>query len=156
VREWIFETQRSRTGTDADWISDNADTVDTAHLALRGRLSDALDWSLGASYSTATGTVHTRNAGPVAGGPTPTAGNAKRFPAFVDSLLRLDAALRYRFRDNWTASLGYVYETFGQHDWRSDTVNPFVPAVGSSIFLGHQPHGYDAHVIAMTLGYRFR
>src|SRR5262249_50249679 len=142
VREWIFEKQRSRTTpgvAETEWISDNADTVDTAHIGLRVQLSEALDWTLGASYSTATGTVKTRNADPLG-----TSG-AQRFPAFVDSLLRLDTALRYRFRDNWTATLGYVYETFGQHDWRSDTLNPFVPAVGSSIFLGTNPHGYDAH-----------
>jgi MtrB/PioB family decaheme-associated outer membrane protein len=151
VREWIFEKQRSRSApdlADSEWISDNADTVDTAHVGLQAKLSAALDWTLGASYSTATGTVKTRNGGPL--------GGARRFPAFVDSLLRFDTALRYRLGDHWTASLGYVYERFGQHDWRSDTVNPFVPAVGSSIFLGHQVSGYDAHILAMTLGYRFR
>ena len=155
VREWIFETQRSRTGTDAasEWISDNADTVDTAHVGLKLKLSEALEGTLGVNYSTATGTVETRNAAPA--GVAPTA-NARRFPAFVDSLLRLDAALRYRFREDWTASLGYAYETFGQHDWRSDTLNPFVPAVGSSIFLGGNPHGYDAHILALTLRYRIR
>lgn len=155
VREWIFEKQRSRSGTDAtsDWISNNADTVDTAHVGLKAKLSERVDWTLGASYSTATGTVQTRNAGGVT--PLP-AVSAKRVPAFVDSLLRLDAALRYRFREDWTAGLAYAYETFGQHDWRSDTLNPFVPAVGSSIFLGTNPHGYDAHVLTMTLGYRFR
>ena len=156
VREWIFEKQRSRSGADvadSDWISDNADTIDTAHVGLKATLSEALDWTLGASYSTATGTVQTRNA---SGTAPSTTGTAKRFPAFVDSLLRLDTVLRYRLRDNWTASLGYVYETFGQHDWRNDTINPFVPAVGSSIFLGSKIHGYDAHIVAITLGYRFR
>ncbi len=155
VREWIFEKQRSRTAadiSDTDWISDNADTIDTAHVGLKAKLSETLDWTLGASYSTATGTVQTRNPGPLVNGPA----TAKRFPAFVDSLLRFDTALRYHFRDNWTASLGYVYETFGQHDWRTDTINPFVPAVGSSIFLGNNTKGYDAHIVAMTLGYRFR
>lgn len=161
VREWVFEKQRSHNGVDVsaadDWISDNADTVDTAHVGLKATLSEALDWTLGASFSTATGTVQTRNAGPLNAATLPqTAGAAKRFPAFVDSLLRFDTALRYHFRDNWTASLGYVYETFGQHDWRSDTINPFVPAVGSSIFLGTNTKGYDAHIVAITLGYRFR
>jgi hypothetical protein len=155
VREWIFEKQRSRSGTDvtSDWISDNADTVDTAHVGLTAKLSERVDGTLGASYSTATGTVQTRNAGGVT---PPPAVSAKRVPAFVDSLLRLDAGLRYRFREDWTAGLAYAYETFGQHDWRSDTLNPFVPAVGSSVFLGTNPHGYDAHVLTMTLGYRFR
>jgi MtrB/PioB family decaheme-associated outer membrane protein len=155
VREWIFEKQRSRSGTDAasDWISDNADTVDTAHVGLKAKLSERIDGTLGASYSTATGTVRTRNAGGVT---PPPAVSARRWPAFVDSLLRLDAGLRYRFREDWTAGLAYAYETFGQHDWRSDTLNPFVPAVGSSILLGTNSHGYDAHVLTMTLGYRFR
>ena len=151
VREWIFERQRSRSGVDAvdDWLSDNADTIDTVHVGLKAKLSEALDWTLGANYSTATGTVQTRN-------PGSSSGTAKHFPAFVDSLLRLDTALRYRYRDNWTASLGYVYETFAQRDWRTDTINPFVPAVGSSIFLGNRTNGYDAHIVAVTLGYRFR
>ena len=151
VREWIFERQRSRSGVDAvdDWLSDNADTIDTAHVGLKAKLSEALDWTLGANYSTATGTVQTRN-------PGSSGGTAKHFPAFVDSLLRLDTALRFRYRDNWTASLGYVYETFAQRDWRTDTINPFVPAVGSSIFLGNRTNGYDAHIVAVTLGYRFR
>jgi MtrB/PioB family decaheme-associated outer membrane protein len=155
VREWIFEKQRSRSGPDAtsDWISDNADTVDTAHVGLKAKLTETIDGVLGASYSTATGTVQTRNAGGVT---PPPAVSARRFPAFVDSLFRLDASLRYRFREDWTAGLGYAYETFSQHDWRSDTLNPFVPAVGSSIFLGTTPHGYDAHVVTLTLGYRFR
>ena len=156
VREWIFEKQRSQSGADSasDWISDNADTIDTAHVGLKAKLSEALDWTLGASYSTATGTVKTRNPTPLAN--LPATGTARRFPAFLDSFLRLDTALRYHFRDNWTASLGYVYETFGQHDWRTDTIDPFAPVVGSSIFLGDRTHGYDAHIVAITLGYRIR
>jgi MtrB/PioB family decaheme-associated outer membrane protein len=155
VREWIFEKQRARSGTDAttDWISDNADTVDTAHLALSATLSERLEATLGASYATATGTVLTRNAPDAT---PPSALSARRMPAFVDSLLRLDAGLRYRLREDWTARLGYAFETFGQHDWRSDTLNPFVPAVGSSIFLGSTPRGYDAHVLTLTLRYRLR
>jgi MtrB/PioB family decaheme-associated outer membrane protein len=160
VREWIFEKQRSRSGitADSDWISDNADTVDTAHVGVKLKLSEAFDWTLGASYSTATGTVETRNPGPITNSALlqATGGNAKRFPAFLDSFLRLDTALRYQFRENWTASLGYIFETFGQHDWRTDTLNPFAPNVGSSIFLGTNPKGYDAHIVALTLGYRFR
>ena len=93
--------------------------------------------------------MRTRNPSQSTVGPT-------HFPAFVDSLLRVDAALRYRFGDNWMGGLGYVFETFGQHDWRTDTINPFVPAVGSSIFLGAKTKGYDAHIVAITLGYRFR
>ncbi|MGH7339819.1 MAG: MtrB/PioB family outer membrane beta-barrel protein, partial [Candidatus Rokuibacteriota bacterium] len=155
VREWFFDKQRARSGTTADsgWISNNTDTVDTAHVGLKAALSERLDWTLGAAYSTATGTVHTRNA---RGATPPPGASARRLPAVVDSLLRLDTALRYRYRDNWTASLGYVYETFHQHDWRTDTLHPFVPAVGSSIFLGTRTRDYDAHVMAITLGYRFR
>lgn len=159
VHEWIFEKQRSQSVPDlssSDWISDNADTVDTVHVGLKTTLSEALEWTLGANYSTATGTVKTRNPGPVTPPAAQTNGTAKRFPAFLDSLLRLDTALRYHFRDNWTASLGYIFEAFRQHDWRTDTINPFSPAVGSSIFLGNNTKSYDAHIVAITLGYRFR
>ena len=82
---------------------------------------------------------------------------------------RWDAYYRNRFSQTWPGSgqpvvfwvADYLVGLLGREapdffDWRSDTLNPFVPALGSSIFLGTNPHGYDAHVLTMTLGYRFR
>jgi len=169
THESIFQKQRSRArpvrGTEAidfadfDWISNNTDTIETAHAGLKAELiPKVLDWTVGASYSYALGRVETRN--PVA----PTSGTAaenfsaqaKRWPAFTDELIRLETALAYHFLKNWTGKLGYVFESFQKHDFRTDTLNPFIPAAGNGIWLGNDLKGYTAHIIAATIGYRFK
>lgn len=168
THESIYQKQRSRsrpvTGTttfdfpDYDWISVHTDTVDTVFLgATVGLIPKVLDWTANASYAYALGRVQNRN--PVA----PTSGTAaqdatataKPFPAFEDQLLRVETSLRYHFWKMWTASLGYAFESFQKNDWRTDRLNPFVPGV-SSIWLGNDARNYDAHIVALTLGVRFR
>jgi MtrB/PioB family decaheme-associated outer membrane protein len=167
VHEHIFEKQRSRSRPvsgpttfdfpDFDWISNSTDTIDTIHLGASVRLVPGmLDWTVGASYAFALGRIATRN--PVA----PTSGTAsqqdtaqaKPFPAFQDQLLRLDTGLVYRFWRVWTAKVGYAFESFQKNDWRTDRLNPFVPGV-SSIWLGNDARNYAAHIVALTVGYRF-
>ena len=46
---------------------------------------------------------------------------ARPWPAFEDSLLRLEASLQYHFAKAWTASLNYAFESFRKHDWRTDS-----------------------------------
>ena len=171
--ESIFQKQRSRSRPvrtvageptafdfpDFDWISVNTDTIDTFHASAKAALiPKVLDWTFGASYSYALGRIETRN--PVA----PTSGTAaedfsaqaKPMPAFTDELIRLETALAYHFLKNWTAKLGYVFESFHKHDWRTDTLNPFIPVAGNGIWLGNDPKDYTAHIIAATIGYRFK
>jgi hypothetical protein len=69
-------------------------------------------------------------------------------------MFRLDAALRYHFWKQWTASVAYAFEVFDKTNWRTDELNPFVPGV-SSLWLGNDLKDYTAHIIALTLGYRF-
>ncbi|MBI3456716.1 MAG: MtrB/PioB family decaheme-associated outer membrane protein [Candidatus Rokubacteria bacterium] len=168
VYERIDQQQRSRNrevaGTvtfdfaDFDWISDNVDTIHTVHAGAKAALVPrTLDWVFDLSYSRATGEVNTRN--PV----TPTSGTAAQranatarpFPDLKDSLIRLETSFRYHFWKAWTASLGYIYEKFDKDDFRTDGLNPFVPGV-TSIFLGNDLKGYAAHIVVMTLGYRFQ
>ena len=168
VHEVIEQKMRSRsrpvTGVvtfdfaDYDWISNMADTVDTYHAGLTAvLLPGVLDFTAGANFATATGRIETRN--PVA----PTSGTAaqdataraKPFPAFEDNLLRVDAALKYHFWKAWTATVGYAYESFQKNDWRTDRLTPFIPGV-NTIWLGNDSRNYDAHIVGMTLAYRFR
>jgi hypothetical protein len=44
---------------------------------------------------------------------------------------------------------------FRKHDWRTDTINPFVPG-NSAIYLGNDLKNYEAHIFGATVGYRFR
>ncbi len=151
---------------DYHWVSNNTDIVHTAHGSVRGAIVPrVLDWSLGASWSYALGYIRTTN--PI----DPQSGTAaqdatargKPFPAFEDELFRLEAALKYHFINGWTATLGYAWESFSKHDWRTDSLNPFVPvistagAVGqSSIWQGNDLKNYGAHLIGATLTYRFK
>lgn len=168
THELIFQKQRSRsrpvTGTttfdfpDFDWISDNTDTVDTFHLGANlALIPKVLDWTFVANYSYALGRVETRNPEAVTSGTAAqrTSAIAQPTPAFEDSLFRLETALKYHFGQVWTLSLKYVFESFAKHDWRTDTLNPFVPGV-TSIWLGNDARNYDAHIVALTLGVRFK
>ncbi len=168
--ESIHQKQRSRyrpvTGgvgfdfADFDWISNNTDTVHTAHTGVRVTLiPKVLDWSLTGNYSTALGRIETRN--PV----QPTSGSAanqssataKEMPAFEDSLLRLETGLKYHFWKNWTAGIAYIFESFDKTDWRTDQLDPFIPSVGlGGIWLGNDLKDYTAHIIGLSLAYRFK
>jgi uncharacterized repeat protein (TIGR02543 family) len=52
-------------------------------------------------------------------------------------------------------SVGYIFEKWTQDDFRTDGLNPFVPGQ-TSIWLGNELKDYTAHILAFTLGYRFR
>lgn len=166
--EQMFQKMRSRsrpvTGTttfdfaDYDWISDLDDTVHTIYTNVRASLiPKVLDFSLGGNYSNALGRIDTRNPNAVVSGTAAqiASARAQRLPAFEDTLLRLDTKLSYHFLKNWTASLAYVFESFEKTDWRTDTLNPFIPGV-SSIWLGNDAKNFSAHIVGLTLGYRFK
>jgi MtrB/PioB family decaheme-associated outer membrane protein len=143
---------------DFEWISFMADTVDTVHGGFNvALLPGVLDWAAGVNYATATGRIETRNPVAPASGTAAQrdSARAKPMPAVTDSLLRLDAALKYHFAKAWTATLGYAFESFRKEDWRTDTLRPFVPGV-TSIWLGNDARNYDAHIVGLTLSYRFR
>jgi hypothetical protein len=142
---------------DFDWVSDNEDTIDTFRLGVNTTLiPKVLDWSVTASYETALGRVETKNPIPPTSGTAAQNANAtaKVFPAFRDSLVRLDTSLRYRFLKVWSLRFGYAFERFEKRDFRTDDLNPFVPGV-AAIFFGNDLKSYTAHILAVTLGYRF-
>ena len=169
MHEVILQKQRSRsrpvTGTttfdfaDFEWISVNVDTVDTIHLGADVALiPGVLNLRGAASYSHALGEVDNRNpfGAPSSGNAAQRASaTAQRFPAFEDTLIRLDTALRYRFAKVWTFTAAYAFESFTKNDWRTDRINPFIPGV-SSIYLGNDYRNYTAHIVGLTLGYQFK
>jgi len=166
--ELLEQKMRSRsrpvTGTDTldfvdfDWVSNLEDTVQTAYIGVRAALIPrVLDLRIDGNYSYALGRVETRNPTAPASGTAAQneTARAKRFPAFEDTLLHIETALIYYFQKNWSAKVGYVFEMFDKTDWRTDTLNPFIPGV-SSIWLGNNLRDYTAHMIGGTLAYRFK
>lgn len=47
-----------------------------------------------------------------------------------------------------------MFESFSKHDWRTDSLNPFIPGV-AAIWLGNDQKNFAAHIIGATLRYRF-
>ena len=43
---------------------------------------------------------------------------------------------------------------FDKTNWQTDQLNPFLPGV-TSIWLGNDFKDYTAHIVTLTLGYRF-
>ena len=164
MHESNFQKQRSRNRNPddpaLDWISNSTDTIDTYHASVTARLIPGkLDLKLAGNYSYALGRVETwnpnANGSAVYNAVANTNQVARPWPAFEDSLLRLEASLRYHFGQVWTASLNYAYESFRKHDWRTDTINPFVPG-NPAVYLGNDLKNYEAHIFGVTVGYTFR
>ncbi len=175
VHEYGLERQRQRTRftpeeqfPDFDWISNNVDYTDTASFnVLAAIIPNKLDWKLGTNYTLATSDILTRNPFVLTSSTfvNQTAARAKRFPGIENSLLRVDTALRYHFAKAWTVALSYAYETFGNTDWRINNLpawiapqwplanNALLPS--SYLFFGNDSKNYDAHILTLTLAYRF-
>jgi hypothetical protein len=79
---------------------------------------------------------------------------SRRWPAFENSLLQVDAALKFHFMEGWTSSLNYAFESLRKKDWQTETLNPFRPGVSAS-WLGNVPKNYDAHIVGVMLDYKF-
>ena len=142
---------------DFDWVTQLGDTVQTAYLGVKAALiPKVLDLRIDSAFSNALGRTETSNpTTPFSGSASQNAtATAKPFPAFQDTLVRVEAQLIYYFLKNWSARLGYAFEKFNQNDWRTDTLNPFMGV--SSIWLGNDLKNYTAHMMGMTLAYQFK
>jgi MtrB/PioB family decaheme-associated outer membrane protein len=142
---------------DFDWVSKNVDTVNTFHIGARAALiPQKLDALLNVAYSRATGEVDDTNPVRPTSGTSAQRGNAtvRPFPDFEDSLLQIEASLRYYLTKNWRVALSYIFEQYDQTDFRTDGLNPFIPG-STSIWLGNDPNDYTAHIVVMSVAYRF-
>jgi MtrB/PioB family decaheme-associated outer membrane protein len=165
--EQIFQKMRSRsrpvTGTttldfpDFDWISNLSDTVQTAYVGVKAALiPKVLDLRINGAFSNALGRIETNNpTTPVSGTAAQNAtATAKPFPAFQDTLIRVEASVIYYFLKNWSARLGYAFEKWDKTDFRTDTLNPYMGV--SSIWLANDLRNYTAQMMSLTLAYQFR
>ena len=165
--EQIIQKMRSRsrpvTGTttldfpDFDWVSDLTDTVQTAYLGVKAALiPKTLDLRIDSAFSNALGRMDTSNPTPPVSGTAAqnATATAKPFPAFQDTLIRVEASLIYYFLKNWSARVGYAFEKWDKTDFRTDTLNPFMGV--SSIWLANDLRNYTAHMMGLTLAYQFK
>jgi MtrB/PioB family decaheme-associated outer membrane protein len=165
VHELNDRDMKSRTTAQAlnnDYVSNMTDTVDTFYVNGKVELiPKVLTWTTSANYSTSDGSVKTRNTTGTVPFNNLLGANrfAGRWPDFVDQLVRLETKFSYQFATAWTASLSYAFEQWRQHDWRTDNWLPFNPiqqGINGDVYLGTSPKNYDAHILAVTLKYRFQ
>ncbi len=133
-----------------DWSSTSEDQVHTAGTGADLLLiPDRLDASL--SYVLEVAKAKTR----AAGGSTSTAVD---FPDIKDTLQTFIAALRYHLLKNLTVKAEYRFEHFNLANFKTDGLDPFMATSSTNsldVFLGDRVDDYAAHVIALSLIYRF-
>jgi MtrB/PioB family decaheme-associated outer membrane protein len=145
----------------ADWTTNMLDLFDIFHVGAKAALiPKVLDWTLDSSYASSSGTRESRlSSATLPGSALAVPGLLpKRMPAADDRLVTLTTSLRYHFSKSWTASLFYTFESFIKNDWRTDNLTPFLPQLRGttgSVWLGDDLRNYDAHILGLTLTYRF-
>ena len=142
---------------DFTWVSKNLDTTSTFYAGFRAALiPNTLDWNVRLSYSLGRGEIDTSNPTPPTSGSSSQQSNAtaKPFPDQRNDLFRVQSDLRYIWK-SWVVTLTYLFEKWDQANFHTDGLVPFVGDV-SSIWLGNSPQDYTAHILALTVGYRFR
>ncbi|HLB11821.1 MAG TPA: MtrB/PioB family decaheme-associated outer membrane protein, partial [Dehalococcoidia bacterium] len=95
-------------------------------------------------------------------------GTAAGEPGPVEDVTNLfhvvNVVARYFLTPNWTLKLGYQYERYDEEDFTTDgipqalaglPVSAIAQADARTIVLGFQHPSYEAHIVALTLGYRF-
>ena len=148
-----------------DWSSTSEDQVHTAGVGADIILiPDRLDANL--SYILEIAKAKTHAVG--AAGTTNAAadgGNAVDWPDIKDTLQTFIAALRYHIVKNLTVKAEYRFEHFNLANFKTDGLEPFMAnsnvngsgtvSPSLDVFLGDRVDDYVAHVIALSLIYRF-
>ncbi|HSR72717.1 MAG TPA: MtrB/PioB family decaheme-associated outer membrane protein [Kiloniellales bacterium] len=139
----------SCTGTPDDtsvhWFVDNEDRIYTAGLGGEWNIiEDKLDFSFDYIFSLAFTDIDVTGGSALTVAPLPT---------IKSRLHALNARLDYNFRDNLTARLGYRFETLSTKDFAIDGID--VDTVEDVISLGESSPDYTAHVVGVSMIYRF-
>ncbi len=95
-------------------------------------------------------------------------GNPADVPTTENKFHIFNVVTRYSLTPQWTMKLGYQYERYEEKDFTTDGIGPSLanlplpsgvasPATADvrSIILGAQHPNYEAHIVALTLAYKF-
>ncbi|MDO8526578.1 MAG: MtrB/PioB family outer membrane beta-barrel protein [Deltaproteobacteria bacterium] len=137
------------------WVANTNDIIDTVRVGVDVEIiPNKLTWSGNWDLSREWNRMYANNP------QTPTGGTAAQnasatasdFPAITSTLNRLESDLRYNINKSWNAKVAYVFDDFHINDFRT---NGLLPATQGDIFLGNELLNYAAHMVVMTVGYRF-
>lgn len=148
---------------DCNWGSAIADGVDTVFANGQFILSSNLELNLDATYSRTTNATDTFALGPALVTSVP------QYPDVTNTYQRIEAALKYNVgqeltqRLGWggdlTTELGYAYERNEMTNWATANMAPYMIALDAganrSLFLDALNPNYEAHIITVSLGFKW-
>ncbi|MGB7209193.1 MAG: MtrB/PioB family outer membrane beta-barrel protein, partial [Pyrinomonadaceae bacterium] len=148
---------------DCNWGSEIADSVDTIFATSEIILSPSLELHLDATYS------HTSNATDTFALGSALVTSIPQYPDVTNAYQRLEAGLKYNVSETlaqrlgWggelTAELGYAYERNHMTNWATENMAAYMIALDAganrSIFLDALNPNYDAHIITLSLGFKW-
>lgn len=162
-RDWSDMQARQRSSTNDspnnDWQTRTSDNVNTGGGGLSfSLLSDKLALDTYYDLSFAKGNQLNRALGtPGVTGFLVTA--IQNYPETSNRFGTFTADLRYHMRNNVTPHLQYSYETFGNIDFQTSPMMPYMSNFDTrsltSIYLGATLPGYAVHIVSASIEYRF-
>lgn len=155
--------QRTSTNDSAnnDWATDIQDRINTYGAGLTGSFaSGRVTFDAFYTLSDATGSIRTRALG-MPGAPNFLVRTAEDYPNTTARFHQAVGSIRFEVTENLYPRIEYRYENYSRADFQIDGIAPYMgnvdPSTSTSIFLGAEvpAPGYNAHVIAAILEYRF-
>ena len=142
-----------------DWESNRRDLVDVWSAGLDGSITERALYSLFYSLSTAKNTVSTRALGSAAI-PRFLVTTAEDYPDTSNRWHQLVASVKFPFSGGFAPKLEYRYEKYDRVDFQLERLSEYTildPGAATSVFLGvgADVPGYDAHILSVSLEYRF-
>jgi MtrB/PioB family decaheme-associated outer membrane protein len=148
-REMDSTTSATSFDPDDNWSSKDEDTTDTVGAGFDFDLiPDRLSVGFEYLFARSVGKVDTST---TAGGPI-----SPPFPDNETSLHDISVQAKLQITRNLSMRVGYLFEKFNSHDWATENMCPTCLSGGAAVIAsGERPPDYDAHLVSMSLTYRF-
>ncbi len=134
----------SQTFSTPDWFADGTDRINTAGLGVKYTvIEDKLDLGADYTYSQANGAIDVHSS----------IIDLTPLPDLKTRLHQLKLYADYRLKEKLSLRLDYIYEDYEQSDFTTDGVDP--DSIRTVLSLGGEDSNYSAHLMGISLRYRF-
>jgi MtrB/PioB family decaheme-associated outer membrane protein len=139
----------SSTTSSRPWSSQDEDTTNTVGAGIDfDVVPDLLSVGFEYLFARSDGRVNTST---TAGGPV-----SPPFPDNETSLHDVSVQGKLQITRNLSMRLGYLFEKFNSSDWATENMCPTCLSGGAAVIAsGERPPDYNAHLVSMSLIYRF-
>jgi len=142
-----------------DWASKISDAIQTVEGGISAiGVHNKLTMDVFYNLSYAKGKIDTRVLGSTLS-PGFLVTTAQNYPETSNRINGVTVDLRYRLRNNVIPKLEYRYERFGNTDFQTSPMVPYMvsldPGTNTSLFLGATVPAYAVHIVSASVEYRF-